>query len=307
MVSATAKPRLFNVSTASRAPGTSLTPASLAAVSEARRRRRRQLARPSAARPESGESGSSRSRPAATAGEQPVPGGHAADEGPAGALGGDGHQLPDDVGSGPEQDAGGQVVAQIEHPPRCPPPLRSPRPGRTRPGGEAARPGAGAGSGGPSSGAPARRWRSRVGGALVGDEGPHANRKGNQRDGGPDPAPGHAGVDDERGHGRAGECAHIERVEAHQRRGVADESVGRLGVHGGVDGAPGDLHQDQHGGERPPVLGRRREDTQEGRPGEQRDPQEPAGADPVARCAMTALDAPATAIATQGARPVGRR
>ena len=62
--------------------------------------------------------------------------------------------------------------------------------------------------------------------------------------------------------------------------GLADQAVGRLGVHGRVDGAAGDLHQDEHDGEGPAVL-RQREHAQEDRPGEQRDPQQPACPDAV--------------------------
>ncbi len=130
------------------------------------------------------------------------------------------------------------------------------------------------------------------GGARVGGERPHADRQPDDRDRRPDPAPGDAGVDDQRGDRGAGQRARVEqRVEAHQCRGVVAEPVGRLGVHGGVDGAPGDLHEDEHGGEGPAVV-HEREHAQEDRPGEQRDPQQPARPDAVrqvrhdrARCA----------------------
>ena len=76
-------------------------------------------ASPSAATPETGESDSSRMPAPAT--QPPVMRARRVESRPsrrpAGAPGGGGHQLADDVGPGPEQDAGGQVVAQVEHAP----------------------------------------------------------------------------------------------------------------------------------------------------------------------------------------------
>ena len=86
----------------------------------------------------------------------------------------------------------------------------------------------------------------------------------------------------QRGDGRAGQRAGVEQgVQAHQRLGAAHQPVRGLGVHGRVDGAAGDLHQDEHHAEGPRVVGQRQH-AEEDRPGEQRDPQQPARPDPVA-------------------------
>ena len=76
-------------------------------------------ASPSAATPDTEVSDSSRMPAPATQppGDECPPGGEAAEQVAAGTAGGGRHQLADDVGAGPEQHARGQVVAQVEHAP----------------------------------------------------------------------------------------------------------------------------------------------------------------------------------------------
>ena len=74
---------------------------------------------------------------------------------PAGAPGGGGHELADHVGPGPEQHAGGQVVAQVEHAPGVDAALGDLGQGEHGQEHAAARPGAGAATGAPSAAPPA--------------------------------------------------------------------------------------------------------------------------------------------------------
>ncbi len=63
--------------------------------------------------------------------------------------------------------------------------------------------------------------------------------------------------------------------------GLADQAVRRLGVHGGVDAAAGDLDQDQRQRRRPTSRWVSASTHEEPGPGEEGDPQQAAGADPV--------------------------
>ena len=133
-------------------------------------------------------------------------------------------------------------------------------------------------------------------------------RQRHHGDGGPHPAPGHAGVDQQRGAGGAGQRAGVEQgVQAHQRRGLAHQAVGRLRVHGGVDGAPGHLDEDEHHGEGPGVAGERAART--GAPTRRAARSTGGGARPTRsqKCAMTALDAPPPRWRRPGAGRAGRR
>ena len=140
--------------------------------------------------------------------------------------------------------------------------------------------------------------------AGIGGGGPHADRQRHDGDGRPDPAPRHAGVDDERGHGGTGQRAGVEeRVQAHQHRGVR-----RSG------GATPRRSWRCRWSRRPPrsAPGPRRRPTSRcmsasthSRTAQQRSATHSSRRAPTRsqRCAITALDAPATAMATASSRP----
>ena len=147
----------------------------------------------------------------AAPGDERPPGREPAEQVAAGAAGRGRHELADDVGPGPEQDAGGQVIAQVEHAPGVDPALGDLRQGEHGQQEEQ-----------PVPAEPAQRVagpveRRAVGvgrserGARVGDQGPHADAECDGRNPRPDPAPGHARVDDQGGDGGARQRAGVEQ------------------------------------------------------------------------------------------------
>ena len=70
-------------------------------------------------------------------------------------------------------------------------------------------------------------------------------------------------MDDHAGDRGTGQGARVEEgMQSHQRRGVVDQTVRSLRVHGRVDGATGHLGQDQCRGEGP-FLVHERQDTEQ--------------------------------------------